>query len=112
MGFPLIDSIFFLQVEHATHEEGYFFFTDANEVTSRAATPLADLPGSPSTVNSPLETQADAKMLTSDYLGIKDDWDLVEFVKPENTDDRAQTLKEKELIFCPSTSSGFYSISL
>lgn len=77
-----------------------------SEVITPVATPPADSPGSPSTLNSPLEAQTDTKMLTSEYLGIKDDWDLVEFVKPDCTDNRTQILKEKEFMFCPSSRSG------
>ncbi|KAK6617101.1 hypothetical protein RUM43_014703 [Polyplax serrata] len=82
-------------------EEESTFFSDDEQVSQGPISPV-DNPITPPCDKVTVEDPRESKVLTSDLLGFKEDWDLVEFVKPQMTDLKSNKLW-KEKLFHPTT---------
>lgn len=62
---------------------------------------------SPSNNNNGTENE-NGKVLTSELLGIREDWEMCEFKRAEPSDWKGEEEKKKNLMFIPSSRPGNY----
>lgn len=92
------------QKKNITQEESDTFFSENEPISSIPSPNIVDECKNSQDYESLDEDAKDSKVYTYDLLGLKEDWDVVEFIKSDVCKDKGKEWEEK--LFYPSTTSG------